>query len=303
MLIGGVLPLFFHARYAQLVVASVIFGLGYGGISPLTTALIHEHFPKEEQPMMLGLQSAVIGIGGVLFSFLGGKLAAIQWWYAYYPYFLFVPVILLVLMLPRGSVQDKGQGGGVKGLLNGNMLFYLCQGILFGVFFFTFQTNIALLIAHRGLGGADVAGRVLSVQSAFGIISGILGGRILNKLRAMSLPVIFLTAAAGLTVIFLSGSMFPVYAAAAVLGFVFSLRRPAGYLKATQSVPPACATLAITAYCSASQVGQFLSPLCVNGLSGLMGLSLQQKFALSAMVLAAVGVVSIRRERRRATRH
>ena len=80
MLIGGVLPLFFHARYAQLVVASVIFGLGYGGISPLTTALIHEHFPKEEQPMMLGLQSAVIGIGGVLFSFLGGKLVAIQWW-------------------------------------------------------------------------------------------------------------------------------------------------------------------------------------------------------------------------------
>lgn len=41
MLVGGVMPVVFHQHFYQLVIACIIFGLGYGGISPLTTALIN----------------------------------------------------------------------------------------------------------------------------------------------------------------------------------------------------------------------------------------------------------------------
>ena len=298
MLIGGLMPLLLHEHFYQLVIASIVFGLGYGGISPLTTALINEHYGPEEQPAMLGFQSAVIGIGGVLFSSLGGKLASICWWYTYFTYILFIPVLILVLMLPKGSVTQKTQGGGFKELFNGRLLFYICQGVMFGTFFFVFQTNIALLIESRDLGGAQVAGTVLSIQSAFGIISGILGGKILNTLKDMSLPVIFGVAGCGLLVIFLADGMLPIYCSAAFLGFVFSLRMPAGYLKSTSSVPAHCATLAITVYCSSSQIGQFLSPLCINGLSDFFGFNLDQKFMLSGILLVTVGLLSAFWEKR-----
>lgn len=293
MLVGGLMPVFLHEHFYQLTLASIIFGLGYGGISPLTTALINEHYGPDEQPAMLGFQSAVIGIGGVLFSSLGGKLASICWWYTYFTYLLFIPVLILVLMLPKGTTSAQAKGGGFRQLLNGRLLFYVCQGMAFGTFFFVFQTNIALLIESRALGGAEVAGTVLSMQSAFGIISGILGGKILNKLKAMSLPTIFCVAGLALLVIFLAKGMTLIYVAAACLGFVFSLRMPAGYLKATSSVAPECATLAITVYCSSSQIGQFLSPVCINSLSSAFGLGLDEKFMLSGIVLLLVGSLSV----------
>lgn len=42
MLAGGLMPLVFHQNFTQLVFAGIVFGLGYGGVSPMTTALIHE---------------------------------------------------------------------------------------------------------------------------------------------------------------------------------------------------------------------------------------------------------------------
>ncbi len=293
MMAGGLMPLVFHTHFYQLVIASIIFGLGYGGISPLPTALINEHYSPEEQPTMLGFQSAVIGIGGVLMSSLGGKLASLCWWYTYFSYLLFIPVLILVGLLPKGSKSVQAKGGGFRQLWNRELLFYICQSMLFGTFFFVFQTNIALLIESRGLGGSEVAGTVLSTQSAVGILSGILGGRILGKLKTMSLPTIFLVSGTALLIIFLSGGIAPIFIAAACLGFVFSLRMPAGYLKATASVPAECATLAISVYCSSSQVGQFLSPVVINSMSRLMSLSLDQKFVLSGVVLILVGGVSI----------
>lgn len=293
MLLGGLLPLVLHQKFYHLVIASVLFGLGYGGISPLTTALIHEHYGPDEQPAMLGFQSAVIGIGGVSFSFLGGKLAAVCWWYAYFSYLLFLPVLILVLLLPAGTVSAQEKTGGFSKIWNGRLLFYVGQSLLFGFFFFVFQTNIALLIDSRALGGPAIAGNVLSVQSALGILSGLLGGRILGRLKRMSLPVIFCVSGAAMAVIYLSGGIGLICLAAACLGFVFSLRMPAGYLKATGSVAPEYATLAITVYCSSSQIGQFLSPVCVNGICGMFGLALEQKFLLSGVSLAVVGAVSV----------
>lgn len=290
MLLGGLAPLLFHRRFAQLVAAAVVFGLGYGGISPLTTALIHEHYSQEEQPMMLGLQSAVIGVGGALFSFLGGRLAAVQWWYAYFAFFLFFPILALVLLLPKGTVSPRTASG--SGVWNPLLLFYVVQAIVYCIFLYIFQTSIALLVSERGLGGAEVSGRILSVQSVFSILSGILGGYILTRLGRYSLPVIFGGTAVSLLIAYFAGSVLPLFASAAVLGFFFALRMPAGYLKATGSVPPAAATMAIAIYCSSSQVGQFLSPSAMSLFSGLLGLELGQRFLFGGLCLSLLAVLS-----------
>ena len=171
-----------------------------------------------------------------------------------------------------------------------DLAFYLCQSILFALLFFTFQNNIALLLEKRSLGDTAVSGRVLTVQSTVGILSGILGRKILSKLGKFSLPWIFLVSSAGMLLILLGRDMILFYAAAAMLGFVFSLRMPAGYLKAT-------ATMATAVYCYSSSLGQFLSPFCVNGAAA----TLDGKFRISAIALFAVGILSLAFECRKQT--
>ena len=293
MILGGLLPLVFHQHFWQLTTAGVIFGLGYGGISPLTTALIHEHYSQEEQPTLLGFQSAVIGIGGVLFSYIGGQLAALCWWYAYGAFALFIPILVLVLMLPKGELSPPVKSVEGGGLWNSYLLFYVAQSILFAVFFYIFQTNLALLVTQRGLGGSQLSGRILSCQSAVGIVSGILGGRVLGRLREFSLPTILACTGIAQLVVYFSRSTLPLFFAAALIGFFFSIRMPAGYLKATSSVAPAAATLAISIYCSSSQVGQFLSPLAINSLGELLQLDLERKFLMGGGCLLVLALLSV----------
>lgn len=293
MIVGGLLPLLFHQKFSQLIIASIIFGLGYGGISPLTTALIHEHYSEKQQPAMLGFQSAVIGIGGVIFSYIGGRLAAIQWWYAYFSFLFFIPVLILVLMLPKGSVTVKSDVSGDSKVWNPILLFYVVQAISFCIFLYIFQTNIALLLSERGLGDAALSGRILSIQSAASIISGILGGTILNRLKKFSIPTIIACVGIAQLIVYFAGSNAPICFASALLGFFFAIRMPAGYLKATHSVAPAAATMAISIYCSSSQVGQFLSPLVINSMAGMLHLSLEQKFLFGGVCLLVIAALSL----------
>lgn len=288
MIIGGLGPLLFHNAFYQLVIFSVLFGIGFGGISPLTTALIREHFSADQQQTMLGYQSAVIGIGGALFSFLGGKLASDCWWHAYFAYLLLLPVLFLILLQPAGEPQAQGQSA-YRNICGGDLPFYLCQSVLFAMLFFAFQNNVALLLEHRALGNTSVSGRILAVQSTVGILSGVLGGRILSKLKKFALPAIFLISGFAMLLTYFGSHISFFYLTAAMLGFVFSLRMPAGYLKATASVDPSQATMAIAMYCGSSSLGQFLSPICVNALS----VSLDGRLGLSALALLAAGVASV----------
>ena len=155
--------------------------------------------------------------------------------------------------------------------------------------FFAFQNNVALLLEHRALGNTSVSGRILAVQSTVGILSGVLGGRILSKLKKFALPAIFLVSGFAMLLSYFGSQISFFYLAAAMLGFVFSLRMPAGYLKATASVDPSQATMAIALYCGSSSLGQFLSPICVNALS----VSLDGRLGLSALALLAAGVASV----------
>ena len=57
-----------------------------------------------------------------------------------------------VLMLPKGELSPPVKGSGLGELLNPSLLFYVGQSIVFAIFFYILQTNLALLVAERGLG-------------------------------------------------------------------------------------------------------------------------------------------------------
>lgn len=299
MLIGGLLPFFVHHSFSVLIVASVIFGLGLGGISPMTTALVNEHF-SHDQAAMMGYQSAFFGAGGMLFSFVGGLLASHQWWYAYLSYLILIPVILLVLLLPKGVVVKSSIR--FAGLFNGSMVYYLIQCIITSIGFNVFNTNIAMLIEEIGLGGASLSGKITSLYSAVSIVSGILTGRIIGRFQKYTLSFLFVTAGVGMLCIYLGKSLPLIVLGAFLIGFTFSVFMPAGYSKATQSAPASAATMAIAVYCCSHQLGQFLTPFAINRAASLLHNTVAVKFLLAFLILILMFAISAVREFRRSTK-
>lgn len=296
MLAGGTLPLLFHSSFAFLIACGVIFGLGHGAFSPISTALINEHVPYGQQGRLMGYQSAMIGIGGMTFAYVGGLLASYQWWYAYFTYLLLIPIILLALLIPKGILVPAVKES--EGFFNKSLSFYLGQCVFATICFYVFSTNIALFVEEAGLGGPDMAGALTAAFSISGIAGGIFTGRILMKFRKYSLAFTYAITALGLGVIFFSHSVIQLVAGAVLAGFVLSIRMPAGYTKAIQSVPAAAATMAISVYCAANMLGQFLSPIVISQAARLIQDTIAIRFLLGTLLMLAVFLITMRKEYR-----
>lgn len=299
MLAGGLMPLFIYHSFPLLLAASVIFGLGLGGVSPMTTALVYEHFP-EDKDAMLGYMGAFLGGGGMLFSFLGGYLATIGWRYAYLSYLIVVPVIILVILLPKGIIQ-KGSTS-FKGLFSGALVYYLVQCVIASIGYNVFNTNISMYIQAAGLGDSDTAGVITAVYSAVSVVGGILTGKIMAGLGRYTLTVLFIAAGLGMLSIFIGQALILVLVGAFLVGFTFSVFMPAGYSRATASAPAAASTLAISVYCCSHQLGQFLTPFAINGITGIAGGGVAEKFLLAFIILVILFAVSLLWERSRSAR-
>jgi MFS family permease len=293
MLIGGLLPILFYHSFTFLLVCGAVFGLGLGGVSPMTTALVYEHYPREQATMM-GYMGSFLCVGGMVFSFLGGWLASFHWRYAYLAYLILIPVLVLATRLPIGAVVKSPVR--FTGLFNGSMVYYLAQCVITTIAYNVFNTNIAMYIEGAGLGDARAAGVVTAFYSAVGIVGGILTGRIIGRLRRYTLSALFAAAGVGMLGICLSQSLALVIVGAFVIGFTFSVFMPAGYGRATESAPAGAATPAIAVYCCSHQLGQFLTPIVINGIAApFEGVAV--KFLIASGILIAMFAVSALRER------
>ena len=293
MCVAGLCPLLFHGSFYALLVAMAFTGLGYGGIAPISSALIAEHYEEDRQPYMLGLQSAVIGIGGACFSYLGGILAREQWWHVFYVFLLFIPVITISFFLPEGELSEKLGESGVKDLMNRKLIGISCLGFVFCLFFFVFQNNVATFLDGHGIGDARLAGTVLSVLSATGIISGLVCGMIINRFKQNTFPLLCLAGGIGLLTLYLFPGRGAAFLAAFILGFIFSIRMPAGYLQASSSVSAPQVTMAITVFCCVCQIGQFLSPIVNNAITGWLRVSADSQFLIGAIAMLIAGMTGM----------
>lgn len=299
MLVGGLMPVLLHTSYTALVIASCLYGIGFGGLSPMTTALINEHCPPNRQAGMMGLQSATIGLGGVCFSYLGGLLANICWWYSYFAFFLFVPVLFLTMRLPKGCIVHTEKKNGKP--LWPRLLYYLSHALLLNCFIGVFLTNISILISENGLGSADTAGTVTAFYSVASILGGVAAAFLITRLRSYALSFITLTCAFGAIILWKGTNMPLVLLGTFLLGTMYAMRMPAGYTSSVNAVPPESATMAISLYCCFAQLGNFLSPLVIHAVSP--GSTASSHFLTAGVFLGGLSLLSFGRERLVHKRH
>ena len=150
---------------------------------------------------------------------------------------------------------------------------------------------------------AGLAGTILSVLSATGIISGLLCGTVINRFRQKTFPLLCLAGGIGLLIVYLFPGKTAAFAAAIILGFIFSIRMPAGYLQASASVSAQQVTMAITVFCCICQIGQFLSPVVNNGIIQWLCIPVDSQFLIGAVAMLIGGITGISTSMRSSTKH
>ncbi len=183
--VSGTLPYYLHSL-SWILVCRAVFGVCYGLVGPLGNALILRHYDGRDRIRFLGYNSICIGVVGVIFQQLGGRLAMISWNSIFLGHLVFLlPLILVLFGLiepehPMPAVTDaipdrKGRKhfslrdyvpAGVPSLFFLVMALYTCSQ--------TKMLTISSIVASEGIGDASTSATILSVATVGALLGGVL---------------------------------------------------------------------------------------------------------------------------------
>lgn len=292
-LIGGIIPLIFNSNFYMLLVSSVIIGIGVGIMPTITAALICDCFDGEERNQMMGLQSAVISGGAMLFTLIGGWMSRFGWGTTYVAFLLLIPCfIIAAVCLPKGTI-DKKSATTEHGKLPGMLWFMVVVSFIFLVFQITFNTNVSLYVSETGMGDAGKASVATSVYSFAGMITGCVLQFIMRKLKKYTISACFIVVAIGFVVTYISGSIAMVILGGLLIGVGFAAYTPAANCLVSDHMAIHQRSLGLAVLSCGISVGEALSPIIVNNVSALFAPTVQVKFIVTAIVLAVTAVVTV----------
>lgn len=293
MMAGGMLPQVMHEALWQLYLASGVIGFGMAFINIISSTLISDHFTGLSKGTVMGYQSAAVSIGGALTSYASGLIAANDTWiHSYLVYLIILPTFLVVLfLLPKDKVIPPKEAAVGGKTIHGRLIFFAILGFFCSVFVNYFNSNIAMFLDKTGLGDAAVSGTVGSIFMLIGIPAGLLLGTVIKKLRRNTVGIMALCIAGGMACVAFAQSLVLVYVGAFLVGLGFAIRNPAAITFAANMVPAASAGLGIALLNSFGQVGNFLSPLIINAVAGVLGGNVRTTFIVCACGLLVLGIV------------
>ena len=199
-MIAGLAPLLFHGSIWQLLVSAAFVGLGLGGLQNSSDALLADYFVDKERSVVMGLFSTFVGLGGVLWTIVAANLGAQNWVMAFAAYFLMIPfIIIAAICLPKGKIEPKRSVNVFKNIPR-EVLAITAFGLVFLMCIQLYNTNVSLIVAERGFGGAIEAGWATTATTIAGIIAGLLVGPAFIKFKNLAIPIMFCLTAIGLGV-------------------------------------------------------------------------------------------------------
>ncbi|MCC8152586.1 MAG: MFS transporter [Lachnospiraceae bacterium] len=229
----------------------------------------------------------------MLFIWIGGQFAKVQWEKCYLCY-LFILIIAVVewFCVPKGKLDRKKEKGEPHTAIPGTILFYTVMILFFGIFIFTFSSNISLFITQRSLGGTVEASYASIIYNLAGMVAGCVTGFVLSRLKYKVFSCSIIIAAVGMLLCFFSTG-FPVLCIGAIFcGAAYSIAIPAGNYYASIESTDYNRSFSIALLNALSGGGMLISPIFFGTV--LTMLTISQRFLASGigmvLLLAAVCV-------------
>lgn len=253
---------FFHGSLILLFVWQIILGVGIGILVPLGSSLIADYFTGEERSGLMGLQSAVISVGGVLLSLFAGLLAMIDWYFSYLALLLVVPGFLLLLFgLPLDRPVHTASTDGRRIRVTPKVvLFYGLSAFLFMMFYNIISTNLSIHLKENGIMGSVNSGIATSVFMLSGAVAGVFFKFFQRILGERVIALGFFNLATGALITGMARSYVIVLIGVFIAGFSLSIVMAQVVISIAEQEKPAAITMSIALNMAINNLGAFLSP-------------------------------------------
>ncbi len=271
-LIGGIGPQFV-STIQTLILFRLILGAGVGLVMPLSMSLINDHFEGKERTKMMGYNSAFSNFGGIITMLVAGWLATFGWRTPFNVYFLGLFIFILVFFfLPKGEIQEPLEHSSKTKIPLAVWGYALAMG---GVMlaYYSIATNMALFLEQNNMGGASIAGVVVSFTTVGGMITSLFLVQLEFALKRFIMPIMLTGMGIAFLILTITNSIPLVMISVTLIGFGQGSLFPIIVLKVLDRVVPYHSDRAIAITSSFTFLGQFASPLVLDGVGRIAGTS------------------------------
>lgn len=298
LLLGGTASIY------VLIVGAGLLGFAQGSNYTLLGILLADIVKDEKmRATWTGICTAIMNIGGVIITTVGGFIAVTRWQNAYLLFFYFVIAIVLEMILlpnvkPEGSLQQKPEGQAAAQVTEpekggmGKVWAISIHYLFFFMFLYVFGTNVSEFIINTyKLGTSAEAGFAASCVTIGGIFAGAFFGVYSTRfLKKFTVPFMMLLAVIGLGLpIFETSNVVGIYFCSILLGFSMSGCSPYIMEELHNAVPASQYGKAMSIYSAFMNAGMLIAIYVITFLTQLVcgdGSNIHYKF-----VVAAVGAV------------
>ena len=303
----GLMAIFLHSEFWHLVLLSVSLGISTGCFISNMFGLIFDGFDPDERQLVVGYQTSVINVGGILMSLMGGLLATFMWYGGYLMLFVGLPAALFVVFTVPNYKVPVAERSGKKspGKLDPKIFYYCGIAFLFMMAYSACGANISTHIA--GLGDSATAGIAVAFTMGGGVFSGLFFSKLSAKTGDYSMTFGLCSAFVGFLMLSLfTSSLVLVFISVFLVGMSLSIMLPRCiFMVSTLAVDPATSATATALVSVVSpSMGSFLSPLIITNLTtALFGESTAARYrflSFTVVTLAAlIALITFTRGKRR----
>lgn len=291
---------------ATIIIGRALLGISAAAIMTVTVTLVGDYFSGNYRDRFLGLKSAAIGFGGVVFLTIGGYLADVHWRAAFSVYllaFLILPFILANLFEPeRGRAAAEGAGKARPpevplariGAIYGVAMFTM-------IVFYVIPVQLPFYLREIGIVDPSRAGLAIATSMLTSALLSLFYGGIRRRLSFDTIFVlVFACFALGFGVIAVADGYGLILVGAAISGCGVGAAMPNVMAWLLAVARPEIRGRLVGGLTTFIFLGQFLSPIAMQPVIGNFGLAPGFVFAASmAGLIALLFAAAVLRRRSR----
>ena len=277
-----------------LIASRCLLGVAVAGTMTATTTLVGDYFDGAARRRYMGLQSAWIGLSGVLFLTMGGLLAELHWRAPFLVYLLaaaLLPGVWLWLIEPRRRTQAEAASQSTSEVPNRPLIALVYVTALLGSsLFYLVPTQLPFHLADIGLDAPSSTGLAMAAITLFSAAAAMFYARTLTRMGILSVfALAFGSLAVGFMLIALAQSAGLLLVGTVFTGIGMGMMMPSLSVSLLAVAPPCLRGRLAGGLTTSIFVGQFLSPLVSQPLSQSVGLS--GTFAAAAGLLTLMALI------------
>ena len=168
----GTAGLYLQSMYGILF-SRFLFGIAIAVLMIVSTALIGDYFREEQRHRFMGMQSAFVSLGGIVFIIGGGYLSDMGWRYPFAIYALGLPIILFVISYLDEHGMDSGHIKEDMHLLDHNLWYIYFLAFILMLVFYILPTQMPFLMINVFHASGTLTGEIIAMAFIFNAVGAL----------------------------------------------------------------------------------------------------------------------------------